>query len=375
MILIIADYYLPGYKGGGPIRTIANTVEWLGDEFDFYILTGDRDFQDTQPYPDIHYGEWVSVGKAKVRYLSPEERGLSALSSIIQQIQPDLIYLNSFFAPMCAKTMWGRFLGKISRDIPVLIAPRNEFFPASLKLKRWKKQPYLALTKLLNVYKGATWQATTPYEQETIEAQFKHNTIHIARDLASKNLPNIEHQHAKNNLLKLVYISRIDRKKNIAYALELLKQVEHPIIFDIYGMLEDPTYWQTCQAIIQTLPSHIQVAYHRPLMHNEVLDIFQQYDAFFFPTQGENFGHVIWEALYAGCLPLMSDRTPWKNAAGWNISLDQPDAFLAAINQLITMSPDEYTSRQNLAHQEAIQQAHDPQTLTDNRRMFQKKDK
>lgn len=34
-ILTLADYYLPGYKAGGPIRTLANMVDMLGDEFKF----------------------------------------------------------------------------------------------------------------------------------------------------------------------------------------------------------------------------------------------------------------------------------------------------------------------------------------------------
>ena len=37
-VLILAGCYLPGIKGGGPIRTIANLVEVLGDEFEFSQL-------------------------------------------------------------------------------------------------------------------------------------------------------------------------------------------------------------------------------------------------------------------------------------------------------------------------------------------------
>ena len=43
IILSFAGHYLPGYKAGGPIRSIANMVDQLGDEFDFRIVAGDRD--------------------------------------------------------------------------------------------------------------------------------------------------------------------------------------------------------------------------------------------------------------------------------------------------------------------------------------------
>lgn len=34
----------------------------------------------------------------------------------------------------------------------------------------------------------------------------------------------------------------------------------------------------------------------------EVVETFSQYDVFLFPTKGENYGHVIFEALAGGCM-------------------------------------------------------------------------
>src|SRR3546814_13762415 len=44
--------YLPGYRSGGPLQSIANLVSRLGDEFDFRIITADRDLGNTSPYAD-----------------------------------------------------------------------------------------------------------------------------------------------------------------------------------------------------------------------------------------------------------------------------------------------------------------------------------
>ena len=49
-ILIVMGRYLPGYKDGGPVRSIKNLVDRLGTEYEFYILTVDRDHGDTEPY-------------------------------------------------------------------------------------------------------------------------------------------------------------------------------------------------------------------------------------------------------------------------------------------------------------------------------------
>lgn len=68
-ILTFVSYYLPGYKAGGPLRTIANMVEHLGNDFEFWIVTRDRDLGDTVPYADVIINEWNDVHGAKVFYL------------------------------------------------------------------------------------------------------------------------------------------------------------------------------------------------------------------------------------------------------------------------------------------------------------------
>ena len=67
-IFLVAGGYLPGYKSGGPIRAIVNIVDWLGDDYQFFIMALDRDTGDTAPYPNVNVGEWQQVGKAQVLY-------------------------------------------------------------------------------------------------------------------------------------------------------------------------------------------------------------------------------------------------------------------------------------------------------------------
>ena len=52
-ILIFIDWFLPAYKAGGPIRSIANLVDHLSESFKFYIITGDRDLGDENSFNDI----------------------------------------------------------------------------------------------------------------------------------------------------------------------------------------------------------------------------------------------------------------------------------------------------------------------------------
>ncbi|MFM7726721.1 MAG: hypothetical protein ACKO7B_08465, partial [Flavobacteriales bacterium] len=55
-ILVFADWFLPGYKAGGPIRSVANLVQTL--DVDFWIVTRITDHQSNEPYTGIVAGSW-----------------------------------------------------------------------------------------------------------------------------------------------------------------------------------------------------------------------------------------------------------------------------------------------------------------------------
>ena len=45
---------------------------------------------------------------------------------------------------------------------------------------------------------------------------------------------------------------------------------------------------------------------------------------FVLPTEGENFGHAIFEALAVGCPILISDQTPWRKLSEKKAGIDLP---------------------------------------------------
>ena len=64
-ILCFVSHYLPGYKSGGPVKSIHNLTEHLTKTFEFLIVTSDRDLNDTQPYKSISINKWNKVGKVR----------------------------------------------------------------------------------------------------------------------------------------------------------------------------------------------------------------------------------------------------------------------------------------------------------------------
>jgi len=130
--------------------------------------------------------------------------------------------------------------------------------------------------------------------------------------------------------------------KNLAMAIELLGQVKGKVEFDIYGPLEDEDYWDQCCYRMRFLPPSVQVCYKGVVTAEQVHDVFGRYHLFVFPTLGENYGHVIPEALGAGCLVLTSDRTPWqdfdRDRIGWTLPLDDTAGFIDAIDEVVGMT-------------------------------------
>jgi len=58
---------------------------------------------------------------------------------------------------------------------------------------------------------------------------------------------------------------------------------------------------------------NVTVNYRGELPMEKVQATFSRYDAFLFPTLGENFGHVVAESLAAGCPVVCSTGTPWTD--------------------------------------------------------------
>jgi hypothetical protein len=132
-VLIINHHYLPGWKTGGPVRSISNMVEWLGDDIAFKILTADRDRGDQQPYPRVQPGVWNRVGKSSVRYLTPQEFGLFALRRIISETPHDVLYLYSVLAGLVIRVLVLRRLRLIPLR-PAIVAPRGHLDSGALRL-------------------------------------------------------------------------------------------------------------------------------------------------------------------------------------------------------------------------------------------------
>lgn len=387
-ILTFVDYYLPGYKSGGPVRSVANLVERLGNDFHFVVVTTDRDCGDRYAYPGIRHGTTQQVGKAEVIYVSRSASPFPLVAHIVRQVRPSVLYLNSFFSrTFSIVPIVLRRLRLIPRS-PVVLAPRGEFSLGAVNIKAKRKRAFLAASSVLRLHDDITWQASSAYEEDDIRRCIRgldHDQtskivvapIMVAPDLVEtgplSNLRGSARRKMRDSL-RIVFLSRVTRKKNLVTALRVLQQVRGRVEFSICGPLEDTDYWKQCQQIIRTLPKNVTVHYRGAVDPADVPTVLAQHDLFFFPTLGENYGHVILEALMAGCPVLLSDQTPWRNltedGVGWDLRLDRPDCFREVLEQCIAMDGATFGGWSERAAAYGLRKASDPRAVEANRRLF-----
>ncbi|NNF01740.1 MAG: group 1 glycosyl transferase, partial [Bacteroidia bacterium] len=148
-VLILIDWYLPGYKAGGPIQSCVNIVKHFKDEFDFRVVTSDRDLGDEEAYASVTVDEWnILDDETKVFYFSPEAQQLVRLLRIIKEVDPDVIYMNSMFSKFF--TLYPLLLSKMRLvKSKMVVAPRGMLGKGALAIKAAKKESFLKTAKLL----------------------------------------------------------------------------------------------------------------------------------------------------------------------------------------------------------------------------------
>lgn len=363
IILVICNYYLPGYENGGSTRTLANMVDRLGGRYDFRIITSDHDGQRNRtPFKTVEIDEWNTVGNAQVYYYSQRVNRLRLLRRLISEITPDVIYLNSFFSRLTLHTLALRRACLIS-SVPIILSPDGELAAGALSIKPLKKQSHVKIAGRLKLYQNLLWRAATEVEVTEIK-QFAGATanVQVAPCMVPREiLPGydaLSRPAKRPGACKFIFLSRIMRTKNLEWLVERFHGVEGAVELDISGPVEDVEYWKECQRVIAELPKTVNVTITGTVRHDLVPETISQNHFFVLPSLGENFGHIFIEALAAGCPMIISDRTPWRDLPneniGWDLPLESPEAWTTTLNRCVQMTEGEFDEMSRSARSFAL---------------------
>jgi glycosyltransferase involved in cell wall biosynthesis len=378
-ILVFNRAFLPGYKSGGPIRTLDNLFNTLGNEYNFYLVTLDRDRGDMQPYKDLPLNSWITKNSLNVMYCSKARLSIYKIKKIIDNLQPGAIYLNSFFDPIFTqRVLWLRRFGLLG-SFKIILAPRGELSKGALNLSKLRKQFYLIVARKIELYSSIRWHVSSTDEQlDLINSNLLDKNAEV---IVAKNLVSSYYIDCGANLdpipdepLRICFLGRISRIKNLDFSIKIIQKLSCNVIFSIYGPIEDSNYWEHCKSLIAELPKHVQVAYKGPIENRLVNRKLRSHHLFLFPSKGENYGHVIFEALAAGLPVLLSDRTPWHAiadfGAGWEVCLGDIDKYVEIITTYSKLTSMDKLKMRDLAYKFAKMQVNCPAEIHRNRLVF-----
>ena len=328
-VLICLYNFLPGTKLGGPLTTAINICNAFSKESDIHLVCVNHDYRSQNLY-DVELFNWIAFDNYHVMYVDDSFYKKRNLFNLFDKF--DAVYS---FGPYTRASFWLSIYSKKHINCECYIAPTGCFLPNALKVKGFKKILFIRFVKLFKLYKDVTLSLTDDFEEEEAIRLFgKGIKTIIARDIVffrNVALSNI----ACSKPLSIVFISRICRTKNLMGALEILNEIDRSLYsFTVFGTLEDNEYLSECQNFAKA--KSIPMCYKGEIEFGTSVRVFSKYDLFLFPTITENFGHVIFESLNAGCIPLVSNNTPWRNYKKQisSLSLQNKEEFVECIKQI-----------------------------------------
>ncbi len=340
-IFITIPWFLPAFRAGGPVQSVANLVREYHEDIEYYIFCSDKDLNGAA-LENITPGEWTNYNAyTKIWYAGPEKIS-HKLNEQVENIRPDVLYMIGLYdwhfniVPLVFCTAPKK-----------IISVRGMLHPGALSQKRIKKRIYLQFFKLLEYHHKVIFHATDQTEAGYIRRQFGAP----APILVAGNFPNrmeaLPAPAKEPGTLKMGSIALISPMKNILPVLDALPQVNETIDYTIYGPVKDRAYYDLCMEKVRSMPGHIQVTMAGEAEPSQLSAILSQMHLFILPSKSENFGHAIYEALSAGKPVVTSRFTPWnhlqKAHAGMNVSTDNGNEIADAIRFFAKMNDDELT--------------------------------
>jgi glycosyltransferase involved in cell wall biosynthesis len=353
-VVVFAPTFPPAYLGGGPARTLYALGRDAPASSTVHVLAPSKD-ADGSALPVLS-DTWLPVGAAHVRYASIERLGeLRRAFGVVRDIDADVIYLNSFFN--LRMSILPQLLARLHywRQAKILLAPRGEFDRGALAIRPLKKKVYIGAFRLLRLHTRVTWHASAPMEEAAIKAVWGIDARVLVRENET-SLPLTADAPTSNvDTVRAAFLGRIAPKKGLLLALDALKEITTPMHFTIYGPEEDSGYVSQCRTAAAALPPNITAVFMGATSPDAVRKELSNQDMLVMPTSGENFGHVIAEALSVSCPVICSDATPWTKAleegGGIVVAGARASAWSLAIESLASLTPDERLSKRTEAGQ------------------------
>lgn len=332
---MIIPSYKPAYHYGGPVRSVAALCETLvmaGHEVSVYTTNanGDVDLEiDTKRY--------YSIDGVTVRYFKRLTKGHSNIApGLLWELfrkarRFDVIHIHSWWNPIAILSV---SICLVWNLIPVL-SPRGSitaysFGNRNTTIKNWFHRivgKFLLKHTILHVTSSEEKREIDVLVAPLREVYVLPNILELPKKVYG--------EPAENGVFTLIFLSRIDPKKNLELLFKVLSGIDSlPIKLLIIGR-GDRSYELKLKAL--DVGKH-EVVWLGDMNGEERFKLLAESDLFVLPSFSENFGNVVLEALSQGTPVLISEDVGAKDFVlkhnlGWVVERSE-QAMIAALERI-----------------------------------------
>ena len=310
-ILHITASYKPAYIYGGPVISVSSLCEALAFETtDVTVLTttanGKEDFK-------IKNKELKLINGVKVFYFHRKTKdhshwSPSLLLFLYRNVKSyDIIHIHAWWNLV---SMGAALVCKL-RDKPFILSPRGTLTTYTLNSKKNKYKTWFHQFIGKRLLNKVNFQVSTYKESNDIKLLFHKPSIQVLPNLISLSpLSFINNDYInnsfyeKNKPLKLLFFSRIERKKGLNFLIKALNETEINFTLDIYGVGEN-NYIELLQEMIDK-KNIDKIKWEGSVFGEKKFEILSSYDLLVLTSYDENFANVIVESLSTGTAVLIT---------------------------------------------------------------------
>jgi glycosyltransferase involved in cell wall biosynthesis len=323
-ILQVNASYKPAYIYGGPTMSVSKLSEEMtkaGCTVEVFTTAanGTHELRVTLDQPTDVDGVKVTYFKRLTKdhsHFSP-----SLLKALRKQVrQFDVVHIHAWWNLVSVLSCWTA----LKKGVPVVISPRGTLSNYSFTNKN--NLPKKLIHDLIGkgMLKRSFMHVTSERERAAMEAFGPKKIFAIPNFIALPGdvPPRIDEQ---NGILKLLFFSRIEKKKGLEILFDALAGINIPYHLTIAGDGE-AGYKDELRslAVKNGISEHLTWI---GFQQDHKFDILQQHDLLVLPSYDENFGNVVIESLSAGTAVLISNHVGLEDYVrqsnfGWVCSQD-----------------------------------------------------
>jgi glycosyltransferase involved in cell wall biosynthesis len=259
---------------------------------------------------------------------------------LLQNKQYDIYHTQGIWLyPTYITTRVARKLNK-----PYIITPRGMLYPQDLAKGKLKKSIFLNLFLFDDLQKAACIQTTCMEEMEHVRNLGIKSPVAVIPN--SIDIAGIEKSVESKSKLRIGYLGRVHPRKNIARLIYVWNQLQNYINDGELIIIGDgdKQYLEFLKQETKRLQLN-NVVFMGFLSGDEKEAALHSLSFLVVPSDFENFGNIVTEALVKGVPVITSKGTPWQELnthhCGWWIDNDI-DTIVKTLKEAIALSEKEY---------------------------------